>query len=454
MKNVNPLSIALLSLIILLPFSLHGQSIWSLERCIDYALEHNLDIREQHLETGRADQDVTEAYANLAPSLNAGSRAGFNFGRSIDEVTNEFSTERVASQNFHVSSSMTLFAGFQTINNIRRNLALQTALKHDSESLENETILTIANAYLQVLYFEDMLEVAEQQLENAREQVEQTRIMVEGGALSKGELLDMEANAAEREVSYTNTGNQLSLAYLELINLLELDPTEDFTVERPPVEVEDLTVMHEPENVYSKALQIEPSVAAAAKRIELAEHQLSMARGQRYPSLTLNSSIGTAYSEGFKRMEENQDTPVLETIPYNDQLSENLFRSVHITLQIPIFNNLRTRTNIQHAHIDRERAEIRLERTKTRLNQVIHQSHADAMAAYQAYLSNTKALEAARESLSHADESFRLGLMSTMEYNEAITRFNRAETNLIQSTYEFVFMVKILEFYQGEGFVL
>jgi len=454
MKNVNPLSIALLSLIILLPASLHAQSIWSLERCIDHALEHNLDIRQQRLEVGRAGHNVTQAYANMAPSLNAGSRAGFNFGRSIDEVTNEFFTERVASQNISVSSSFTLFAGFQTINNIRRNLAQQTALKYDSENLENEIIITIANAYLQVLYFEDMLEVAEQQLENARQQAERTRVMVEGGALSKGELLEMEAIAAEQEASYTNTSNRLSLAYLELMNLLELDPTEDFTVERPPVEVEDVTVMHDPEAIYQKALQIEPSVSAAAKRIELAGHQLSMARGQRIPSLVLSSSLGTGYSEGFRQMVGNGDTPVFETIPYRDQISENLSRSVYLTLQIPIFNNLRTRTDIQHARIDRERAEIQLERTKTRLNQVIHQSYTDAMAAYQSYLSNTKALEAARESLLHADESFRLGLMSTMEYNEAITRFNRAETNMIQSTYEFVFMVKILEFYQGEGFTL
>ena len=153
-------------------------------------------------------------------------------------------------------------------------------------------------------------------------------------------------------------------------------------------------------------------------------------------------------------MVDNQDTPVFETIPYRDQISENLFRAVQVTLQIPIFNNLRARTEIQHARIDKDRAQIQLERTKTRLNQLIHQSHADAMAAYQDYLSNTKALDAARESLSHADESFRLGLISTLEYNEAVTRFNRAEINLIQSTYEFVFMVKILEFYQGEGFRL
>ncbi len=454
MKHFFQLSIVLFSFITLLPESLMGQSVWTLERCIDHALEYNLDIRQQRLEVKRAGHNVTRAYANLAPSLNAGTRAGYNFGRSIDEVTNEFFTERVASQNISASSSVTLFAGFQNINNIRRNLAMQTALKYDGENLENEIILTIANAYLQVLYFKDMVEVAGQQLENAKQQVERTRVMVEGGALSKGELLEIKAIAAEQEARYTNTNNQLSLAYLELMTLLELDPTEDFTVERPPVDVEDISPMHDPGAVYRKALQIEPSIAAASKRIELADHQLSMARGQRIPSLVLNSSIGTAYSEGYRQMVDNQDTPVFETIPYRDQISENLFRAVQVTLQIPIFNNLRARTEIQHARIDKDRAQIQLERTKTRLNQLIHQSHADAMAAYQDYLSNTKALDAARESLSHADESFRLGLISTLEYNEAVTRFNRAEINLIQSTYEFVFMVKILEFYQGEGFRL
>ncbi len=454
MKHFIPLSIVLFSFITLLPESLHGQSVWSLERCIDYALEHNLDIRQQRLEVDRAGHNVTQAYANLAPTLSAGTRGELSFGRTTDNVTNEIFTERIARQGFSASSQVTLFAGFQNINNIRSNLARQTALKYDSESLENEIILTIANAYLQVLYFEDMVEVAAQQLGNAQEQVKRTRIMEEGGALSRGDLLEMEAIAAAEEARYTNVKNNLSLAYLELMTLLELDPTREFTVERPPVEVEDMAILHDPEDVYRKALQIEPSVSAAFKRIELAEHQLSLTRGQRSPSLVLSSSLGSNYSEAFKQQVGNQDDPVFETIPYRDQMTENFARSVSLTLQIPIFNGLRTRNNIQHARIDRERAEIQLERTKTRLNQLIHQSHADAMAAYQDYLSNSKALEAARESLLHAQESFRLGLLSAMEYNEAVTRFNRAETNMIQSTYEFVFMVKILEFYQGEGFVM
>jgi outer membrane protein len=471
MKHITLLFI--ISLFLFTNNVLVAQNTWTLERCIHYALENNLDVRRQHLQQDRAGHDLTQSYAYLAPTLDAGSRLGVNYGRSIDAVTNEFFTERIASQSLSATSNLTLFAGFRTINNIRYNLARQTAFKYDTEKLENDLILTIANAYLQILYFEDMLEVASEQLEVSQQQVERTRILLEGGTVSRRDLLEMEAAAAEQEVIYTKAENNLNLSYLELIHLLELDPEMDFSIERPSIQVEEVQVIVDPDNVLEKAGNTEPSLTAARHRITMAERNLAIANGERIPTLSLNTSLGSRYSEAFKRVLNNDqgktspvmynlglippkdsETPLVETVPYRDQITENYYRSAFLTLNIPIFNRFQTRTRIQHARIDLDQARISYEQNRNDLSRVIHQAYADATAAYKEYYSNSKALEAGKESFTYAEEGFTLGRVSPLEYNEAKARLHRAEVNVLQSMYEFVFKVKILEFYQGEGFEL
>ncbi len=449
--------------------------LWSLQDCIDHALANNLDVRLQRLDAEKAGHDVTRSYSMVLPTLSASTNAGVSFGRSIDQVTNEFFTERIASQRMSTTGSVFLFAGFQTINNIRYNLARHTAMRHDTERMEHDLILTIANAFLQIMYLEDMLEVREEQLDISRQQVERTRILFEGGTVSRGDLLEMEAIAAEEEVRHTSIKNQLNLAYIELIYLLELDPGTTFRIKRPELTVEEITLFLDPASIVEKAMGVEPAITAAQQRIAMAENGLAISRGQRLPVLSLHTTVGTAYSEAFQRVANNNqagnmaaslspspvrdqmqlaNAPVLETIPYRDQISENLSRSIQLSLHIPIFNHLQTRRNIQHARIDLNQAKINYERTKNDLSKIIHQAHADALAAYQEYISNTKALDAARESFQFSDQGFGLGLVSTLEFNEAKARLNRAEVSALQSGYEFVFKVKILEFYQGEGFVL
>ena len=463
-------------LFLLISFTVSGQqgNIWSLQDCIDHAMENNLDIRLQRMEESRAGHDLTRSYANTLPSFNASSNASFNFGRSIDEVTNEFFTERVASQGMAATTSLNLFAGFRTINNIRYHMARQTALRHDTENLKNTITLTIANAYLQILYFEDMKDVTREQVELAGEQAEKTRILFDGGTVSRGDLLEMKAMVAEEEARLTGIQNNLEMSYLELKYLLELDPGKDFRIERPDISAEEQQMMMEPERVVDRALLIEPSVNSARQRIQMAEKSLDIRKGERYPTLSLHGALGSRYSDALKRMPNGNTNsiplknhtsqaditmmggngPLPETVPYVDQLRENYYRTVQLSLSIPIFNGLQTRNRIQHARIDLDRSRIQYEQSKNQLTQIIYEAYSDALGAWKNYESNTRVLEAARESYQYAEESFNLGVSSTLEYNEAKARLNRAEVNALQAMYEFVFMVKILEFYQGEGFVI
>ncbi len=453
----------------------YTQDTWSLERCINHALQNNLDIRNQRLQLEGAGHDLAQSYMYMLPAINAGSRLGVNYGKSTDEVTNEIFTERIVSQRMSANASLTLFSGFRTINNIRYQLARQTAFRFDTEKHQNDLILTIANAYLQIMYFEDMLEIRAEQLELSRQKVSHTRILLNGGTLSQRDMLEMEAIAAEYEVAYTSIDNQLNLSYLELIHLLELDPEDDFRIERPELQISEKQFFYDAAAIFENASHIEPGLGAARERILMAENGLAMVKGERMPTLSLGAELGSAYSNVFERLKEpNNNTralhghpayklpvskndelpPVWETIPYRDQLSENYSRNAHITLNIPIFNHFQTRTRVQQARIQVDQARNNYERTKNQLTRVIHQAHADAKAAYAEYLSNAKALEASEASFAFAEEGFNLGRVSTYEYNEAQARLNRAQINMLQSMYEFVFKVKILEFYQGEGFVL
>ncbi len=478
-----PFSQSLILCFVLLIFSppLSAQQPWTLQDCIDHALQHNLDIRHQRLQSERTGHDVYQSYAMVLPSFDASSGAGLRFGRSVDEVTNEIFTERLASHRIHADGSMRLFAGFQTINNIRYNLSRQTAVRYDTRSMENDLILTIANAFLQILYFEDMVEVAREQLELSRQQVDKTRILFEGGTVSRGNLLEMEAVAAEDEVRYTAAQNHLNLSYIELTYLLELDPEEPFSIARPnTLDVEESQVLQDPAVIADRAMRIEPTVAAARERITMAERYVDITRGRRWPGLSLNGGYQTAYSEAFTRVvnegggngeaammafgmpvrhpdpghRDNQPEIIREVIPYREQIRDNYSFTVQFVLRVPIFNNWQVRNSIQQSRIDLEQARLGYERSRNNLGQVIHQAHADALAAYKEYMSYNKSLEAARESYAFSEQGFALGLVSSLELNEAKARLNRAEVSALQSVYEFVFKTKILEFYQGEGFVL
>ncbi len=464
-----------LLLILLLPAISIGQPVWSLQRCIDYALENNLDIRQQMLNEQRVAADINQGYANLLPSLGAYSSQGFNYGRTVDRFTNEFATERVFGHNMYGSSDVILFAGFQNVNNIRYHLARQSALRYDTERLQNDIILAIAGAYLQILYQEDMLKVATEQLNVIEQQVERTRVLFNGGTVARGALLDMEAQAAQERLVLQQVENNLSLSYLELIHLLDLDPAEPFVVQRPELEVEGLLGIDHAQVVLERALSLEPSVLAAHERIQMAEKGLAINRGALAPRLSFSASVGTGYSEaaisvldyvetgtrsqiGFTESNEAvyqpNYSPVIVKKPYRDQLSDNFNTQLMLNLQIPIFNRLQTRTRVTQSRIDLESARMQYDQVKNNLSKVIQQAHADATAAYQKYLSTQKSKDAFQESFHYVEQRFDVGLISTVEYNESKARLARAEAELLQAKYEFIFKSKILEFYQGKGLEL
>lgn len=472
MKAKSILFILLLSVTTFSKASTEALQIWSLQDCIDYAMEHNIDIRLQLLNEEEADYSMKQSQYNFLPDLNANLSHGYSFGRSVDPFTNEFSTERIMRQNAYASSSVVLFSGFQNMNNMRQNLLMNTAARYDTESLQNEVILTIASAYMQILYSEDYVETTTQQLEILKQQLERTRALFEGGNVPRGNVLEMEARVAEEELNLITAENNLRMAYLELIQLLDLDPSHEFLVERPDSDVEDQWVTQNPEDIFEKALQVQPSVKAAETRKKMAAKQIKLERGRLFPTLALNADLSTGYSEASMHFDERKElgpvqigylpdnTPVLtdgfEDVftrkPYQEQMRDNFSQYVGLSLRIPIFNRREVRTRIQYARVDLERSRKQSERTRNNLNKAIQQAHADALAAFQKYQATTKSLDAFREAFHYTSQRFDLGMVSTVEYNESQARLASAQTDALQAKYDFIFKMKIMEFYMGEGF--
>jgi outer membrane protein len=434
---------------------LYSSKTWSLEDCIDHALTHNIEIRLQLLDEKETSYILKQSYGNFLPNLNADASHGYSFGRSVDPFTNDFSTERIMRQNAGVSSSVTLFAGFQNVNYLRYNLLRSTALRYDTEKLKNDIILTIAAAYMQILYSEDFVETANQQVGIIGQQLERTRALFQGGTIPRGNVLEIEARLAEEELNLITANNNLRLAYLELIQILDLDPADTFTVQRPETDITDQFVGLDPTVVFEKALTVQPAIKSAEFRILMAEKQISLDRGRLSPNLSLIANMGTGYSEASLRpvLVEGSD-PVFEPKPYRDQIRDNFSQYVGVSLRIPIFNSWQVRTRISRSRVDLDRAQNQFQLTRNNLNKAIQQAHADALAAWQKHQATIKSLDAFEESFNYTRQRFDLGMVSSVEFNESQTRLATAEREALQAKYDFIFKMKIMEFYMGEGFRL
>ena len=449
--------------------------VWSLEDCVEYALEHNLRVQQQRLNIRVAEQNVQQSRADRFPSLNASSSHNYNWGRTLDPITNEFVTERVQTNNFGVNTGMVLFGGFQLRNSIARDQYDLEATRYNVQTMENDISLAVASAYLQILFAKELVEVAENQLDITRQQVDRTRKLVDAGTLARGSLLTIQAQEASEELQLVNAENQLRIAYLDLMQLLDLREDVDFAIEVPEIDiVYSETVDYSPMQLYSAAVQIQPEIRSVDARVMSAEKTHEIARGARSPRLSISGSMGTGYSEARLQIAEVIESDprqigqtasgeavfapsfdyVTEVIPFWDQIDENLNRSVGLFLQIPIFNNFQVRSNISRTKISLENARLERQIVRDQLYKTIEQAHQDAHAAFQRYRASEKNVEALEESFRYTEQRFTVGMVNTLEYNDAKNRLTTAQSELLQAKYEYVFRVQILNFYIGRPITL
>ena len=431
--------------ILLLPLPLLSQQKeWTLEECIAHAIQNNIQIKQQELMTEYQVIALEQSKLNLLPTLNGSASHNYAFGRALDETTYEFTeNETVQSNNFYAGSNVTLFHGLVNYNTIQKNKYQVLASEQDLKKSKDDISLSIALAYLQILLNQELVAATEGQVQLTNQQIERTRKMVEAGSLARGNLLEIEAQAAREELQLVNMQNQLTISLLTLAQMLELQNTEEFAVAVPAITVDDATINADPVAIFTIAEKTRPEILSAEYQLRSAEYDLAIAKGNRSPRLSLAASLSTGYSD--KRLR-----PVtFDAYPFGEQLNDNLNYGLGFSLNIPIFNGWQVNNGIKNSRLGIDNSRYTLENTRKQLYKSIQQAFTDANGSLKKFFASQKAVASMEEAFRYAEQKLEVGLVTAVEYSQAKTQLLSAQSEMAQAKYEYVFKTKVLDFYKG-----
>ncbi len=454
---------------LLLSIGANAQNEWNLQQCVDYALKHNIMLQQAELSNQITKNNTTQSKAALLPNLNGGAAHTYNFGRTIDRYTNTFANTQVLSQNYYISSNLVLWSGLSQWNNMKANQYAYLAGSENIKQQKNDVALNVATAYINVIYCDEFLKIAKNQFDITKQQLDQTEKLANAGTLAKSAVYDVKAQLASEEVNVTTADNNFQIAMLTLKQFLNLDSTNNFNVAKPDVDVQSQNLLSlSVQNIYETALKNQPSIKSAEYNFLMAEKTLLAAKGRVSPTISLNGSIGTGYSGlakdvvGFNNVTdtlgyigttpftyERQD-PIFKDTPFNDQFNNNVNKSIGITLTVPLFNGLQTVTSVKNAKLNALNAKLGQDLAEQNLYKVIAQSYANARAALNKYAASKTSVEASELSFTFAQQKFNVGAISAFDFNTAKSRLVTAQSNLLQSKFDYLFKLKVLDFYQGK----
>lgn len=420
----------------------YAQETWSLQKCIEYALENNIQIKQQALNNEYTQNQVNQAKSDRLPNLNAGLSNNLNFGRSLG-YDNTYKNVNSSQYNGYLSTDVTLWNGFTLQNTIKqREFDLQAAIQ-DFQKAKDDIMLNIAASYLEILFAEELEQVSLTQIEVTRQQIARTQQLVDAGSLARGALLEIEAQLAREELQLVNNQNSVQLSYLTLYQFLELPIAESFKIEKPRLpEIKANVTMANSFDVYKNAMQLRPEIKAAQMRVESARRQLDIAKGTAYPSLSFGANYYNLYNDKYTDLTG-------ESISFGDQLKNNKRYSMGLTLNIPIFNKFQVKNGVANAILQISDYEYRLQSAGNVLRKEIEQAYTNALASLNRYISSEKAVKSTEEAFRYTEEKFNVGMINSVEYNQSKNNLTVAQSELLQARYEYIFRTKILDFYNG-----
>ena len=448
-----------------------SQTAWDLQQCIDYALKHNITLKQAALNSEISKNNTTQSKAAIAPSLNMGAQHNYNFGQTIDRFTNTFANTQVLSQNFYVSSSVVLWSGLSQYNNVKANEYNYLSSLENTKQLQNDLSLNVANAYISVIFAEELLKISENQSSVTKEQLERTQKLVNAGSIAKSIEYDIKAQLANEQVNVTTAENNLSISLLNLKQLMNLDSVTNFSIARPILDVSENPLLADNiQYIYESGLKNQPSIKRGEYSILSAEKSLAASKGRISPTLSFNASMGTGTSglakdilgvsysglqlSGITNKGDSVYTPVTQLITrktsFSDQFKNNVNKSLGFTLNFPLFNGLQTHTAIKNAKINALNARFSQDLAKQNLYKTISQAYVSAKAALNKYAATKLSVEAANESFKYAQQKFDAGVISAFDFSTSKNRLFAAESNLLQAKYDYIFRLKVLDYYQGK----
>jgi len=421
--------------------SLQAQQIWSLEDCIDHALKNNISLKQAELNIEIKESQHLQSKLQFLPSINASNSYNKNKGLVENPLTNIRSTAETSILSLSYSTNFTLFSGFKNVNQLKKAATEVLKSTYDLETSKNDLISSIALSYLQILFNEELYSTSEKQLTLTHTQEKRIKTLVDAGSIARGELLNIQSQLALEEQQLVQAENQLVLSKLQLAQLLDLDNYQDLNLLKLDLQVTDFVLKDNIDSDFEMALQTQSSIKSADLEIESAQYDLKIARSSHIPSLSWSTSNNSFYNDDAANM-------------FKEQLSNNQQTSHIISLSIPIFNRWSTQTVVKQSKIQIENSQLNNLQVKNQLRKNMEQAYTDQVAAYKKFQAAQKAVLAYKESFSYINTRYTLGMVNSYEFNESKNKLIRSESDELQAKYDYVFKVKLYEFYTSLKFEL
>ena len=462
---------------ILLGFGLSAQAQtkqWTLEECVRYALENNITIKLSELDVQNADIDKKDAFGNYLPSVNGNASHSWNIGLNQDVTTGLLRNQTTQYSSVGLSAGVDIYKGLQNQNAYRRSKLSIIASQYQLLKMQEDISLNVANAFLQILSYKEDLKIRKEQLTIDEKRLKRSEEMVNAGTIPRGDLYDLKATIATDQQAITVSENNLLISKLSLAQLLQLKEFADFdVVDDTKVEDENNIMAQSPIDIYNKAKEIRTELKLAQTNLEIAEKNVTIARGAYQPTLsafynfntrasysdiitgsTLNSANPTSqigYVEGTNQpvVRDNYMSVLGKAAPIFDQFNDNKGQSFGFQLSIPIFNGFSVRNNVERSKVSLEKSKIDLEQKSLDLQRNVYTAFTDAKGALNAHESSTVTLEARQQAYNYAKEKYDVGLMNSFDFTQAQTLLTNAQSDVIRTKYDYMFKIKILEFYFG-----
>ena len=447
---------------------------WTLEECVTYAIQNNISIKQSELDSKMALIDKKSAVGRFLPSLNASASHSWNIGLNQDITTGLLQNKTTQFTSAGANVGIDIYRGLQNQNTLRKaNLSI-VAAKYQLVKMKEDIALNVANAFLQVLFNKENLKVQKEQLRINEKQYVRSEELVKVGSIPRGDLLDVKATLALNNQNVITAENSLLISKLSLSHLLQLKDFENFdVVDDTDVKDENNIMAQTPSAIYEKAFEGRTELKIARTNLEIAEKNVAIAKGAFQPTLqgfySFNSRV--AYSDRVTGVIPNASNPTSivgfvegtnqnvlspnftrvlgNPAPFFDQFNTNKGQSFGMQLSVPIFNGFSARNNVERSKVSLEQSKIAVEQQNLDLQRNVYTAFADAKGALNAYESSVAALEARQGAYNYATEKYSVGLMNSFDFNQSQTLLTNAQSEVLRTKYDYIFKIKILEFYFG-----
>ena len=419
-----------------------ADSVWSLQRCIDYALGQNIDIRKSILLNHSDQVNLRQAKADRFPSLSASVNQNFSWNRSLSSDLKYGSYSGASGSNYGFNSSVQLYGGFKNWYNIRQSELSYEAGQNDVEAIKESVSLSVLDAYLQILYANEQVNNSEKQIEATTDQLRLADERYKLGAIARSDYLQVKSELSSEKLTLANAQSLLTINKVTLMQLMELPVTPSFDIEYP--ELSDITLLMtvpSVDSVYQQALTIRPEIKSAELNRQAADLGVNIAKSGYQPELSLNGSLSTDYTSA-------------SPLTYDYQVRNKISPFVGLSLSIPLYANRQIRSGVELAEINSRTALLNETDAKNQLRKEIEQASTDILTAQKRYEASLEQYNSSEEAYNVAVQKYDQGLISSVDFLVQKTSYISAESELLQSKYNLVFSYKILDFYMGHPLTL